>query len=749
MQVPAPINPEFQTAPSDWTVITIDKFIAGLYSSLGDSSIKDQYLSEMTNWLINYDGTMYVRGGYTADAFASISAVLGAAPISFHRYTRGTVDTWLAAIATGVYYWNTAATPDAWQAIQGFQSATGYTITDADATGETFKVSGNRTTTFTNGVAVRVSGNTAGNNGDYTVNGNSTYDGGTGKTTITVTPGFAGTDGGGSIYARTDIALTTGYQIELLPYSSAGYTDLLIFTGYESPIRFIGTASSGLTTSDNLGLTPPVKGSPGYTENADSATTRGVMYNGVYTYKVTAFYSSTNTRYGESGPCETFSATTTSIADGNRATISFTSMPAVPTGATKNYVYRSPCGSAEGPFRLVGEYTGTTFTDTCPDDEEGIDCPIDAGTPPKLKYVVNANGRLFGANGDIPTKLVWSNLGQPDYFGALSYGYFNKSITGVALFRNNLYVFTEDSMYVLEGCNVEGQFVKVCDIGCSSHRSLVDCGLCLTWLYNGIVYAANFNDMTPDGKWAIPVGEPVMNVTKEIPAAMTTKVVGAVINENMYLSFASPSASSNNLTYCLNIPVCMSMMKQGLYGGWSKVDWKASDIKLIGGALYHSDYDTKYIYKHIPLSVTDTLTYGGSPVNISSSFATKRTRFGSEWSNKIMRSISVESSTPSCTLTCDIGVNNDEYVRTTSLVLASGNSGYTTSSLFWDTGLWAGDSDTDPDWAFDTYTASVVHKKLASGLKGRDFKLRFSTTNSNRITLEALRIYIKQLPLPA
>ena len=58
----------------------------------------------------------------------------------------------------------------------------------------------------------------------------------------------------------------------------------------------------------------------------------------------------------------------------------------------------SPADTPDGPFRFVGTIRDLTidWIDSTPVGEEGAEVPADDGTPPRLKFPVIANGRLWG-----------------------------------------------------------------------------------------------------------------------------------------------------------------------------------------------------------------------------------------------------------------------------------------------------------------------------------------------------------------
>jgi len=297
-------------------------------------------------------------------------------------------------------------------------------------------------------------------------------------------------DGGGT-EIKTD--LTDGYDVDFLKFSINEAEDVIFANGKDAPQRWVGTVD---TASTDLGLAVPAfEGAEAAAEdNTIGAADRGLTVSGVYTYKFTYFYDSsgTNTKYGESGPSAALtSADLSNASDTNPVAVDLDldlDGSDLPTGVSKCNVYRSPADRANGPFRYVGFFeSGDTYKDNTPNDEEGVEIPIDAGTPPRLKYITYYQGQIIGAGltstGALTNKLVFSEAGKPDYFPALNYVYFPAEITGIAEFDKKLYVWTRTQTFVFpEGqLGSSSEAFKLCEKGCSSHRSIQDVGHGLVW----------------------------------------------------------------------------------------------------------------------------------------------------------------------------------------------------------------------------------------------------------------------------
>jgi len=414
---------------------------------------------------------------------------------------------------------------------------------------------------------------------------------------------WAGEGAGTSIKSN----LTDGYKVRFVKYSINEAEDLIFCNGKDTPQRWVGTVD---TASSDLGLAAPA--SPSSLAEASTAVTdeQGIQYDGQYYYKFTAFYDSsgTNTKYGESGPSAVSSAMTVDGADisaNTRVSSALTSCPAIPTGATKNYVYRSPPEEVNGPFRRVGYYSsGTSYTDKTPVGEEGVEAPGDAGTPPKLKNPLAYDSRIWGiginSSGALTNKGVYSNRGMPDMFAADNYIYFPDPLVGPVLFNKLIYWFTEKQIYVTTNLDDPTTSTnKICDIGCDSFDSIRDVGNGLVWQYDGNIYWANFNQYNPvtgDLPWSI--GDPIRDKIDNIPTAQRANSAAVFHKGNYYLSITGPNQTVNTSTIVWNVKHGTRLLHQGLFGGWSSMDFSANGLQSFDDTLYTLDNTNRYIMEH-------------------------------------------------------------------------------------------------------------------------------------------------------
>lgn len=552
--------------------------------------------------------------------------------------------------------------------------------------------------------------------------------------------------------------LTDGYTVRFVKYSINEAEDLIFCNGKDTPQRWIGSVD---TASSDLGLAAP--SSPSSLSEASTPVTdeQGIQFDGQYYYKFTAFYDSsgTNTKYGESGPSAVSGAMTVDGADigsNIRVSAALTNCPAIPSGATKNFVYRSPPEEVNGPFERVGYYTsGTAYTDKTPVGEEGLEVPGDAGTPPKLKNPLVSNGRLWGiginSSGALTNKLVYSDSGAPDMFPALNFAYFPDPLVGPKEFKKDVYVFTEKQIYVIPNGDVESypEGLKVCEIGCDSFDSIVDVGNGLVWQYDGNIYWANFNlynPVTGDLPW--PIGDPIRDKIAGIPTAQRNNSVAAFYKDRYYLSYTGVSQSANTGTLVWDVKHGTRLLQQGVTGGWTALSWAGNDLQVFDNTLYSADNTNKYIMEHNFAGSADYITKteydAATSYNIATELATGDIHFGHEWSEKIVNSLSIVAESSGVTIIATLSFNAEEFERIKTFTLGSASVAVESTWLVWGEGTWG-----DFKWAGLPAKFQSGHKRVGKGGKGRNVRLTLIATNSQDTNLVVLKLYYKALPIPA
>lgn len=564
---------------------------------------------------------------------------------------------------------------------------------------------------------------------------------------------WAGEGGGTTIKS----GLTSNYKVRFAKYSVNEAEDLIFCNGKDTPQRWVGTVN---TASTDLGLAAP--SDPSLLAEASSAVTdeQGIQFDGKYYYKFTAYYddSGTSTKYGESGPTAASSAMTVDGADisaHTRVQAALTNCPAIPTGATKNYVYRSPPEEVNGPYRYVGYYSsGTAYTDKTPVGEEGDTIPVDAGTPPKLKNPLAYDGRIWGigqnASGALTNKGVWTRRNAPDYFPADAFYYFPDPLIGPVLFNKQIYWFTTKQVYLTQDLDdPANSIVKVSDIGCDSFDSIVDVGTGLVWQFNGNIYWANFNlynPVTGDLPW--PIGDPIKDKIDSIPNLYKSNSAGALYKDRYYLSITGTNQTVNTTTIVWDVKHGTRLLRNYEFGAWSTVDWAANDLHTFDGTLYSADNTNKYIMEHDFSGVADYKSKTGydasTSYNISSQLITSVIHFGHEWAQKLVNSLSIVCKSTAITLDTTLSFDGGDFERTKQFSLGSGTFAANATWLIWGEGTWG-----NFKWGSQSFSFQSDHKKYGKGGKCRNVKLTLQSTNSQDTNLIALKLYHKILPFPS
>lgn len=493
------------------------------------------------------------------------------------------------------------------------------------------------------------------------------------------------------------------------------------------------------------------------TTGAATAGGQGIIYNGTYTYKITYFYddSGTSTKYGESGPAANHSIAVTGAAAATPQKVTLLGFT-FPAGVSKVNLYRSPTDKAEGPFELVatGSTTETDIIDVTPIGEEGVESPLDAGTPPKLKNPISHDGRLWGiginSSGALTNKGVWSAKGQPDFFTTTNFVYFPDALAGPALFNKLIYWFTEQQIWVTTNLDdPANSTVKICDIGCDSWDSIVDVGNGLVWQYDGNIYWANFNNFNPTtGDLPWPIGDPISDKIDDIPVAQRIDSNGVFYQDRYYLSIAGPNQTVPTATIVWDVKHGTRLLHQGLTGAWSSVSWAANDMQSFNGTLYSADNTNKYIMEHDFAGAADfankTNYDATTSSNLATELATGDLHFGNEWSEKIINSLSILAQTSGITLNAIISFNGNEYRRMKSFTLGSGSLAVDSTWLIWGQGTWG-----NFNWGSTSFAVESDHKTIGTGGKGRNAKLTLESSDSEDTNLILAKIYYKSLPTVA
>ena len=571
----------------------------------------------------------------------------------------------------------------------------------------------------------------------------------------------ASADGGASTiltFASTVTDIVVGEHVEFTGVTSSAAATWNVSGGVVSTaivgstITFAISYSSGTNftaadiTHDHWVLTTAATG---------SANERGITINGTYYYRFTDFYDSsgTDTKYGETGKNDINSSIAVAASEAAPYEVSINTFD-IPAEVSHINIYRSPPNQAIGPFKYVGriDTENVAFIDNIANGAEGIEAPLDAGTPPRLKNPLEHKGKLWGvginSSGVLDNKGVWSNDGQPDFFAATSFAYFEHELAGPVAFRKDVYWFTAQQIFVTPEGDVDTypKPLKVCDIGCDSFDSIVDVGNGLVWQYEGNIYWANFNDFNPvTGDLPFPIGEPVRDKIDNVTATSRSNS-NAVFHSNKYIISFSQTGTTNVTTLTWNVQIGTLLLRSGLYGSWSQLSWSGNDLQSFKGTLYSADNINKYVQQHDITGVVDYHTKtefdAATTHAIETELSTGRLHLGQEWSEKIVNSISVAAKTSGTTLTANLDCGAT-FNKSSTLVLGSATAvagGAKYGSGIYGTSTYAA----GPTLAF--YSA---HKKFPRGAKNRNFLLSLTTPVAQDTELLIIKLYYKPLPVVA
>ena len=563
--------------------------------------------------------------------------------------------------------------------------------------------------------------------------------------------------------------LTDAFQVNFATFTVNDAQDLIIANGVDTPLRWSDTDVTGdnPATIDNpatvLGLAAPTLDSGGaesYTEDVGlAASDRGITISGTYSYKFTLFYddSGTTTKFGESGPTAAVSValsnatTSTPVAADLDLDLAGS---ALPSGTTKINVFRSPADRPEGPYLFVGFFlSGDTYKDNTPNGEEGVEVFADAGTPPKLKYPVVANRRLWGIGQNVAqtlgSKLSFSELDSPDMFLVQNAFYLSEDIKGIKEFNRDLYVFTEKKVFRLVNADPSNALLKVSDRGSTSHNSIVDIGTGLVWQGKDNIFWADFNIQAEEGDFGIPIADGISKRIKNIAQAQRDNSTGILYRERYYLSYTSPGAVNNHTIVWATHTLDSILSNQSRTAGWSTLTWSANDFSvfapnLLGEHLYTADNDNKYIMEHDVFGIVDYLNFTdfgtGTGQNIVTKLNSKRFHPQDIPANSIYSSITIGAETSGVTFVAGLDINEGTFQKSATLVLGTG--GAAEAGAVYGTGL----------YGTGVYGASnkqfhQQHTRFPRGTKGRNAQLQLSTSSSGDTDIMIMTLKYRPEPI--
>lgn len=492
--------------------------------------------------------------------------------------------------------------------------------------------------------------------------------------------------------------------------------------------------------------------------DASAANGRGILFTGTFSYCITNVYdSSSNTKFGESGPSGTHDILVSADADNPRQVTFHSGDLATDVVAVR--IYRSPPDSPNGPFLFIGETDRSEdFIDAIPVGEEGIEAPLDDGTPPRLKYPVVAGGRMWGvgqnSSAGLTSKLMFSNLNQVDMFQTLSVFYLPDEITAIARFSaggitNHLYVWTKDSMHFLQNADpINFDLLKISDRGCISHDAVADIGTGLVFPGKDNIYFFDGNIQSENGDYAVPIANGIKSKVEKIAKARWGNTT-ATLFRNWYIMSYTATGSVNSNTIALathTIPETLRQAGGNDTNGWTRLNWVGNHLQLFNGILYHAGNAEKYIYEHgQSTGFQDFLTFDNfddTPTDIPASITTKLYHMKDPFAEKIFKSLSLIGQSDSSTYQATVQINNNEFSRGVTLVLANDatvTAGGVFGSAIFGTAVFGEDNT-----GFRS-----VHVKIGKGARGKNAQLLFTSQASLNTKIIGIEISYRQAKRPA
>lgn len=320
--------------------------------------------------------------------------------------------------------------------------------------------------------------------------------------------------------------------------------------------------------------------------------------------------------------------------------ISAISLPAgvKPRAAVFNDNLYVMCGGAHAPIR----WTGSAATNLTQNWNETIGGEGAAdGNMPQARYICSHMGRVFVAyttesGVDYPNRIRWSHAGfsedwrQEDYID-IDVGRDGDVITGIAEFKDRLYIFKNDSISALVGYGTQNfQVVTIAqDIGSVSQEAI-----CVTevgmffWSWPQGVYLDRGNGPYPIFDKLYPL---ISN--NWVPSANRSQIAMGWINKNLWVSVPYNGSSVNARTYVYNPWIWKNRYLRFLQGPWYPYSIPAAAFATVeqpsGPTLYLAAHATQpYIGELEQNGSTDN--WGGGAVNIASYFKTNWMDIGQE-----------------------------------------------------------------------------------------------------------------------
>lgn len=405
---------------------------------------------------------------------------------------------------------------------------------------------------------------------------------------------------------------------ELTVFSSNNFSDIILCTDTDVPQRITdnGLVEMGLDAPDGDALASvtlaPAEVNPAGA--ADAITEYGIKHSGKFYYKMAYRYNeSGTTKYGISPV--TSSSVSEDIALGNtgrpwQMTIALSAGFFEGRADVESVLfYRSPPNTIEGPYLQVGEiFKGQSLTlvDSLPYGAEGMAADTSDTSPPILLHPVSAGGRLWGFDADIPTKLVWSNYGQPDVLHPLNFAYLPEDGTALGEWNGHVYVFSRRRTWRIDLADPAG-LSEVAPVGCVSFPTVVNVGTGLCWMSEVNIHWANFVQYDRDGDFVVNIGDNLSETIKTLDELKYRFCRAGLYDGRYHLSLPDYTTLHPTQTYCWDI----------FASSWSRWDFGIYALARFGTTallckqdtltISTEDYETYNCYYLNELSAQDAL----------------------------------------------------------------------------------------------------------------------------------------------
>jgi len=248
------------------------------------------------------------------------------------------------------------------------------------------------------------------------------------------------------------------------------YKDLLLYSNDNGGFKYDGT------NSYTLGIDKPTD---------ITITTDTGNLTGDYQYAYTYYNSSDNT---ESIPVLSDYVS----LDNNNITISVTA--STNAQVDKIRIYR--IGGSLTDFTLVDtiDNSTTTYTDNTADSDIAgnhiMDSKDNSPYPVGAKQLIYTQGIIVSYKED---KLIWSKIGNPNYWPAANYIEFESNITGIGVIASGLLIFLANKTYIIQGTSPElfTKFLLSNDQGCKTPKSIRYVNNYIVWVSDDGICTTN------------------------------------------------------------------------------------------------------------------------------------------------------------------------------------------------------------------------------------------------------------------